>query len=147
MRKNFKGILNLDYIEVKNVPVEKNERLGEIMSAEVSGWVERMAARALLERGVPIRGAEVQFLRGVLGMSQRQLGDLLGYSGVAILKWERGRNRRLDRVNEIAVRALMADRYGIKASQSWETLIGTAEAPKRLVVDYKDYEREFKAAA
>ena len=67
--------------------------------------------------------------------------------GVAILKWERARTKRLDRVNEIAVRALMADRYGVKTSQSWETLIGTSQARKRLVVDYKDYERKFKIAA
>jgi len=147
VRKSFKGVLNLGYVVVSNVPVEKNGRFGEIMSAEVSGRVERMVAKTILERRVPIRGAEVQFLRDVLGMSQRQLGELLGYSGVAILKWERAKTKRLDRVNEIVVRALMADRHGVKIDASWESLLGISEVPNKFVVDYKDYEREFKEAA
>lgn len=147
MRKNFKGVLNLGYVQVKNVPVERSKRFGELISAEVSGSVERMVARALLERGVPLRGAEVQFLRTVLGISQRQLGELLGYSGVAILKWERSKARRLDRVNEVAVRALMADRYDVKIDTSWESLLGAGVMLKRLIVDYRDYEREFREAA
>ncbi|HAR43106.1 MAG TPA: hypothetical protein DCS07_10845 [Bdellovibrionales bacterium] len=147
MRKNFKGVLNLVYIEVKNVPVEKSERWGAVMSAEVSGWVERMVGRAILEQGVPLRGAEVQYLREVIGMSQRQLGNLLGYSGVAILKWERAKSKRLDRVNEIAVRALMAEKFAAMIDTSWAGLLGTDEFPKKLVVDFRSYEDEFKDAA
>jgi len=134
-------------VEVKNVPVQKSERFGEVMSAEVSGRIERIVARVILERGVPLRGAEVQYLRAVLAMSQRQLGDLLGYSGVAILKWERAKSRRLDRVNEIAVRALMADRYGVKIDSAWDSLVGASEVPKKVLIDYRNFERDYEDAA
>ncbi|MGK5087456.1 hypothetical protein WDW86_07850 [Bdellovibrionota bacterium FG-2] len=144
MRKNFKGVLNLGYIEVKNVPVEKSERFGSVVSAEVSGKVEYLVAKAILKHRVPLRGAEVQFLRDVLGMSQRQLGMLLGYSGVAILKWERAKSKRLDRVNEITLRALMADRYSVKLDTAWASLLGLDATPKKLVVDFKEYEQELR---
>jgi len=136
LTKTFKGILNLKYVEVQNVPVHKSERFGTTMDAAVLKRVEKIAAIALLEQRVPLRGGEVQFLREVAGISQRKLGQLLGYSGVAILKWERSPNKRLAPVNEVAVRALMAGQLNIKLLGTFEALLGIEKSPKALVLDY-----------
>jgi DNA-binding transcriptional regulator YiaG len=142
LTKTFKGILNLKYVKVQNVPVHKSERFGATMDAAVHKRVEKIAAIALLEQRVPLRGSEVQFLREVAGISQRKLGHLLGYSGVAILKWERSPNKRLAPVNEVAVRALMAGLLNIKLLGTFEALLGTEKSPKTLVLDFAQMQKK-----
>ena len=146
MRKKIKGVLNLNYIEVQNVPTEQSEQFGNGVRAEVLKNIEWMAATEILGRKVPIRGMEVKFFRSVLALSQRQLGESLGYSDVAILKWEKAKFRRLDPVNEVAVRAFMAGHFGVKIPGTFEALRGVAESPKKLVIVYKQMEALPKAA-
>ena len=147
MKRNYKGLLNLDYIEVRNVPIVKNENRGEGVESQVLGQVERLAARAILGKKLPIRGLEIQFFRKVLAMSQKQLGLALGYSDVAILKWERAKLNRLDPVNEVAVRALMAEKFGVKIKGTFEALLGGDKTPRKLVVAYQSQEDELDKAS
>lgn len=112
MKKNFKGFMGLKYIEIKNVPVFKSGQ-EEAVSAAALKQVERQVAEALLEHQVPIRGAEVQFLRQSFGLSLKEFGKYLGLSDVAILKWERISLKRLGLVNEMAVRALIAQKLDL----------------------------------
>ena len=101
----------------------------------------------LLLRRRPLTGAEVLFFRSILGISQKQLGMKLGYSDVAILKWERNKTKRLDPVNEVALRALMAGLFGVKLAGTFDALLGDAKAPKKFVLDYKNCSDETLAAA
>lgn len=136
MTRTLKGLMNLDYVEIHHVPFVESKRFGRGTDAEVLKKVEIQVARAILLLRRPIRGAEVLFLRSVLGMSQRQLGTKLGYSDVAILKWERNKKKRLDPVNEVAMRALMAGLFEIKLLGTFEALLGNDKSPKRLVLEY-----------
>jgi DNA-binding transcriptional regulator YiaG len=136
MKRNFKGFLGLGYIDLHGVPVVKLASGGEGMHAQVRKSVEIQVARAIISSAIPLRGREVAFLRSVLGLSQRALGELLGYSDVAILKWERAASKRLDLPNEIAVKVLLARRLGISVTSGEIVIDGAAKAPKHLVVQY-----------
>lgn len=138
MTRTLKGFMNLDYVEVRHVPYVESERFGRGTDAEVLKKLERFIARAIVTHRRPLRGTEVLFLRSVLGISQKQLGSRLGYSDVAILKWERNKTKRLDPVNEVAVRALMAGLLGSKMPGTFDALLGDDKAPKHLVLDYED---------
>jgi len=139
--------MNLANVEVRNVPYVESKRFGRGTAAEVLKKIERLVVEALLTQRRPLHGAEVLFLRSVLGISQKQLGAYLGYSDVAILKWERNKTRRLDPVNEVAVRALMAGLFKVKLLASFESLLGDLKAPKKLVLDYLGSSRDEKPDA
>lgn len=137
MNRTLKGFMNLNYVEIKHVPYVESKRFGRGTDAEVLKKVERMVGRALLTHRWPLRGMEVEFFRAITGLSQKQLGSKFGYSDVAILKWERNKTKRLDPVNEVALRALMAGLLGVKLLGTFDALIGDSDHPKRLALDYK----------
>ena len=85
-------------------------------------------------QGIPIRGAEVQFLRKSLDLSMEKFGRLLGLSAPAILKWERARIKRLAPINEVAVRALMAEHLSIEMKGRFTVLKGNPETPTKLLL-------------
>src|SRR3989338_4808341 len=122
MTRVLKGFMNLSYVEIRHVPFVESKRFGRGTDAETLKKVERLVVRALLIQRRPLRGIEVLFFRSVLGMSQKQLGSRLSYSDVAILKWERNKAKRLDPVNEVAMRALMAGIFGIKLEGTFDAL-------------------------
>ena len=96
--------------------------------------IERQVAEALLEYQVPIRGVEIQFLRQSFGLSLKEFGAHLDLSDVAILKWERKLLSRVAFVNEIAVRALIAQRLQLPydASELFEE-----ETATKVIVDFE----------
>ena len=65
---------------------------------------------------------------------------------MAILKWERKKSKRLDPVNEVAVRALMAGLFEVKLAGTFDALLGDDKAPARLVLDYEEYGQQDDAA-
>jgi DNA-binding transcriptional regulator YiaG len=120
----------LEYVYLENVPVRKTAH-GEVIDADLAR-IERQIAIEVVRHGVPIRGAEVQFLRKSLGLSLERFGKMLGLSAPAILKWERARGKRLEPTNEVGVRALMAEQLGIPLQGKFTVLKGTPDTPQRL---------------
>jgi DNA-binding transcriptional regulator YiaG len=96
--------------------------------------IERAIAREIVRQGIPIRGAEVQFLRKSLDLSLEKFGRLLGLSAPAVLKWERARTKRLSPINEVAVRALMAEHLSIEMKGRFTVLKGNPETPTKLLL-------------
>jgi DNA-binding transcriptional regulator YiaG len=133
MKKHFKGFMGLKYVEVRNVPVVKSG-LDQAVPALALEQLERQVAEALLEHQVPIRGAEVQFIRESFGLSQKDFGKFLGLSGVAILKWEKTSSKRLDLVNEIAVRALIAQKLELPYAAAE---LFQEEKVSKIVIDFE----------
>jgi DNA-binding transcriptional regulator YiaG len=123
-------ICGLDYVYLKYVPVKKT-RHGEVLDADPA-VIEREIATEIVRQGIPIRGAEVKFLRKSLGLSMERFGMLLGLSPPAILKWEREPQKRLHPTNEVAVRALMAEKLNIVLEGKFTVLKGRAVSPERL---------------
>lgn len=137
MSKNNKTTLHyrmggLEYVFLEGVPAKKT-RHGDILDAEL-GIIERMVAAEIVRRGVPIRGAEVRFLRKTLGFSMERFASILGLTAPAILKWERARAKRLNPTNEVSVRALMAENLGVPLEGKFTILLGNPDPPKRLVL-------------
>jgi DNA-binding transcriptional regulator YiaG len=124
------AICGLDYVYLENVPIRQT-RHGDVVAADLS-LIERKIAEEIVRQGIPIRGGEVRFLRKSLAVSLQAFGRFLGLSAPAVLKWERARIKRLNPVNEVAVRALMAERLGITLEGKFTVLKGNGETPARL---------------
>ena len=129
-KKIHYAICGLDYVYLKNVPVRDTTR-GQVLAIDLS-IVEVEIAKEIVRKGIPIRGAEVQFLRKSLGLSMEKFAKLLGLSAPAILKWERARTKRLAPINEVAVRALMAEQLDIELEGRFTILKGNPDTPSRL---------------
>ena len=140
--RTLKGVGNLRYVEVRSVPRSVDRELGPLLDSRVLEQVEKLVAKALILRNLPIRGQEVEFFRSIFALSQREFAEKLWLSHVAIFKWERARTRRLDLVNEVTVKALMSGMLGLKIPASLETLVSHEDAPKRLVLDYAEASRK-----
>jgi len=126
------AICGLEYVYLENVPIRRT-RHGDVLDADPA-LIEREIAREIVRQGVPLRGAEVQFLRKSLGLSLEKFGRLLGLSAPAILKWERARTKRLQTINEVAVRALMAEQLSIDLDGKFTVLKGNEVTPERICV-------------
>lgn len=134
--KTMKGVGNLDYPEVHGVPMLIDDEHGESIHAQVLGEVEQQVAAEIISHKLPIRGAEVEFLRKALGLSRLEFAKGLSLSDVAVLKWERAGDKRLVPINEVAVRAYFAQRLKIKLAGTFDALIGDESTPKKLVIHF-----------
>ena len=141
-----KGLAGLDYVEIKHVPMDVDPELGNLIDADVVARMEHMVAQELILRRLPLRGREVKFLRSIFAMSQREFADKLGLSHVAICKWEKAVDRRLDIIQEIAVKVLVVDQLGLSVAASLYGLIGKDELPKKLVLDFSEAGPKRKSA-
>ena len=120
--KVVKGYYGLEYVTVI-LPLSPSKH-GDVIAVDV-GKVEKSVARLLIEKGVPLRGLEIKFLRKALGLSLERFGAELGISAPAVLKWEKLKAEvRLEPMNEVAVRALLAEKLGVKLSGKFSVLRG-----------------------
>ncbi len=125
-------ICGLDYVYLI-VPVSKLKG-GEEMIDLPMGVIDKGIAFKLIEDRVPIRGAEVLFLRKALGLSLKDWADKFGLSAAGVLKWERALDKRLAPVNEAAVRAFCAEHLGVEFEGTWSELVADDKTPKKVSV-------------
>ncbi len=136
VRKTLKGVGNLKYVEVQNVPMKSYPGFGDSVDAQVLADIEKQVARELITRRIHVRGLEVEFFRSILGLSQREFAQKLGLSHVSVLKWEKAHEKPLELVNEVALKALMAGLLKMRLPASVESLSGETAVPKKLALDY-----------
>jgi hypothetical protein len=125
-------LCGLDYVYLI-VPVLKLKS-GEEMIDLPMGVIDKGIAFKIIEDRVPIRGAEVMFLRKALGLSLKDWANKFGLSAAGVLKWERARDKRLAPVNEAAVRAFCAELLGVVFEGTWSELIADNKTPKKVSV-------------
>jgi DNA-binding transcriptional regulator YiaG len=130
--QDLRGIGGLDYILFKDIPMRES-KWGPVTEIN-STILEELAARAIIENRFPIRGAEVKFFRKVLALSMDEFSDQLSLTSGAIFKWEQKSSDRLHPINEIAVRALVADRLGIEISGRFSKMIANSQIPHELIL-------------
>lgn len=58
--------------------------------------------------------------------------EKLNLTSGSILKWEKAENERLHAINEVAVRALVAEEMGVTVSGKYSDLRGAEKVPKIL---------------
>ncbi len=138
IKKTLKGIGNLSYVEIRHVPMAHDPDYGFGIHSKILGEIEKSVAQELIVGRYRIRGQEVSFLRSVFALSKRQLAEKLGLSHVAIVKWEKSKNKPLALVNEVTIKALMSGLLGLKMPASLDNLVGKHDIPKKLVLDYED---------
>ena len=128
--EDIKGIGDLEYIIFKKIPMRETQWGPAVELSEKI--MEQMAARAIIECGLPLRGREVRFLRKCLGLSLHAFAEKLDLSSTAILKWEKLDNDRLHVINEVAVRSFVAEALNVDVSGKCSQLRGTEKTPKVL---------------
>lgn len=126
-------LCGLDYIFLQDVPMVTPERGVAYVDVPMAN-IEWAIARTLIQERVPLHGAEVKFLRKALGMTLQQWAEKLDLTAAAILKWERGRDKRLTRINEAAIRSLCAEMLDLPLEGHWSVLIARDETPERLLL-------------
>ena len=131
-KEDLKGLMGLDYILFKNVPMRQSE-YGPVIDLE-PGVLEKLAAQAVIEQRIPIRGKEVKFLRKTLGLSMEKFATKLELTSGAVFKWERNPEERLHSINEIVVRAFVAEILGVEISGKYSALLGKSEQPEELIL-------------
>ena len=123
-------LCGLSYVYIV-VPTSKTKQGEEYIDLPM-GSIDRAIAVRIIEARVPIRGAEVVFLRKALGMTLSSWAKELGLSAAGIMKWEKPPQKRLSRVNEAAVRAFCAEQLSIKLGGKWSELVAHDMTPRKL---------------
>ncbi len=131
-KEDLKGLVGLNYIVFKNVPMKKSDH-GPIIDLE-PGTLEKLAAKAIIEKRIGFRGKEIKFLRKALGLSLEKFAGKLGITSGAVFKWEQKPDERLHPMNEVAVRSFVAEQLGIELSGQFSQLLGNDTEPKELVL-------------
>ena len=120
--EDLNGWEGFTYLRLKGVPM-KRSRDGGVIDFD-RAKLERLVARSILERRVPIRGKELKLLRAVVRLSLNRFALRLGLSHGAIYAWEKAERRRLTPINEIAVRLICAEDLGVELPSRFTELIG-----------------------
>ncbi|MBF0300153.1 MAG: hypothetical protein HQK51_15635 [Oligoflexia bacterium] len=107
----------LEYITIENVPLKESSSHNDVLNIDLA-IIEKKVATLIVENyHIPIRGKEVKFLRKVAGLSMSKFAVFLGLSAPAIKKWEDSPYKRIGRINEVAVRALVGELLGINTDK------------------------------
>ena len=128
-------LCGLDYVYLV-VPVSRSKGGEEFIDLPM-GIIDRAIAATLIENRVPIRGVEATFLRKTLGLSLKNWAIQFGLSAAGVLKWEKPQGMRLTPVNEAAVRAFCAERFGVEISGIWSELVAADKTPAKVSVKLK----------
>ncbi len=131
--KNWYG---LEYVSVI-LPISRvSEIHGELVDAKSWSSAELLVGRELITRGYPIRGQELKYLRKTLGYSLRDFSALLSLSQTAVMKWEKKTKKRLDPINEVAVRSICAQLLKLELRAWFDELRGCEKStPFQVKVD------------
>jgi len=121
-KEDLDHLVSLEYIHFLNVPM-KDSKHGPVIDLP-SGALDQMAAVAVIEHRIPIRGKEVKYLRKVMGLSLEKFAGKMGLSSGTVFHWEKAVHGRLAPVNEAAVRSLAAEELGIEIPGKFSLLVG-----------------------
>ena len=123
-----KSWCGLKYVTIKLPVARVSQEQGTLVHSKSIQAAEYAVAREIICRTIPIRGIEIQFLRKTLGQSLRDFSTMLGISHTALAKWEKKVKKRLDPVNEVAVRTLCAQLLNLELRGWFQELLGTGKA-------------------
>ena len=76
-----------------------------------AGKLDKTIGLAIVRRQNRLTGQEVRFLRGLLDMTQEQLGRALGKDAQSVARWEKGKTE-LPATEDIAIRQIYLEKSG-----------------------------------
>lgn len=121
-KEDLDGLVAVEYIKFLRVPM-KESKVGPVIDL-LPHTLDRLAACAVVEERIPLRGKEVMFLRKTLGLSLEKFAAKLGLSSGTVFHWEKAKNDKLAPVNETAVRLLMAEELRLDLPSKFSLLLG-----------------------
>lgn len=126
----------LEYVTVTNIPVIRIGDSAPPSGIRTSSKINEAVAKSILEEGYAIHGKELRFFRiDLLGLSQEKFARELDVSSITILNWEKDSKRRLHLINELAVRALLAEKLNLNIKLN---LLKTTMIPGEIEISAKN---------
>jgi len=103
----------LDYIYLINGFVVHETAYGNAVEVEHADLLDRQIALAIVNDQGPLTGQEVRFLRGLLDLTQEELGDLLGKDAQSVARWEK-KKAAIPSTEDLALRQIYLEKTGHK---------------------------------
>lgn len=103
--------------------------------------LHHVIAKAIIDRPTPLRGQDVRFLRKILDLSQVDMGKLLGVDRATVIRWEKGRDKPVGMMADLALRQTYAARNDTGVIGSVIKTLQEADEQKHSV----DYRAVFKS--
>ncbi len=104
----------LEYVTIIHIPVI---RIGDSHPSPLirtHSKINEAVAKAILRKNLPIRGKELKFFRkDVLKLSFDKFAKELEITLVTVFNWEKEATQPLHPINELAIRALMAEKLSL----------------------------------
>ena len=125
-------LCGLEYVYIINAPIGTED--GEEYIDLPPEQIDRLIATEIIRQGIPLRGREVLYLRKALKMNRNQWSDKLGVTASGILRWEQSGDKRLSKINAVAIRMLCAEELGVALEGKWSSVVAGQEITERLEV-------------
>lgn len=103
----------LDYVYLVNGYTVHDTGYGPAVEIEHADQLDRQIALFIVNQQGPLTGQEVRFLRGLLDLTQSELGELLGKDAQSVARWERKRTE-IPPTEDRALRQIYLEETGHK---------------------------------
>jgi putative transcriptional regulator len=101
----------LDYVYLLDGFQTIKTAYGPIVQVANAGKLDRVIALAVVRQQKRLTGQEVRFLRGLLDMTQAELGAALGKDAQTVARWEKGKTE-IPATEDIAIRQIYLEKTG-----------------------------------
>lgn len=101
----------LDYVYLVDGFEVLETSYGRVVQVANAGKLDRAIALAVVRRQNRLTGQEVRFLRGLLDMTQAELGGTLGKDAQTVARWEKGKTE-IPPTEDIAIRQIYLEKTG-----------------------------------
>jgi DNA-binding transcriptional regulator YiaG len=101
----------LDYVYLVDGYEVVETAYGKVVQVANAGKLDRAIALAVVRRQSRLTGQEIRFLRGLLDMTQAELGAALGKDSQTVARWEKGKTE-IPPTEDIAIRQIYLEETG-----------------------------------
>jgi DNA-binding transcriptional regulator YiaG len=101
----------LDYVYLVDGYEVMETAYGKVVQVTNASRLDRAIALAVVRRQNRLTGQEVRFLRGLLDMTQAELGAALGKDSQTVARWEKGKTE-IPPTEDIAIRQIYLEETG-----------------------------------
>ncbi len=120
----------LDYVYLADGYTVHETGYGPAVEVHNAVELNRKIAREIVRRQGPLTGQEVRFLRGLMDLTQQELGALLGKDAQSVARWEKAKTA-LPKIEDIVLRQIYLEKAG-HSPQLIETAQRVGAIDKRL---------------
>jgi len=101
----------LDYVYLSDGYTVYDSGYGPAVEVHNAAQLDREIALEIVRLQGPLTGQEVRFLRGLMDLTQQELGTLLGKDAQSVARWEKSKTA-IPRIEDIALRQIYLEKTG-----------------------------------